>query len=139
MAQTGDPLGTGTGGSPLPDLKAEFNDLPHLRGSVSMARAASNDSANSQFFLVFLPTMKLDGRYTVFGRITSGIQFVDAIERGEPPVNPSKIIKAWIEADGPNASRVALVIPPPAPVLAPVTAPSSLKPVPVKKSRIKKR
>ena len=111
MAQTGDPKGTGEGGSPLPDLKAEFNDLPHLRGSVSMARTDTPDSANSQFFIVFLPTLKLDGKYTVFGRVLSGMQFVDLIARGEPPEAPSKIAKAYIEADGPNAPRTALVIP----------------------------
>ncbi len=111
MAQTGDPKGTGEGGSPLPDLKAEFNDLPHLRGTVSMARADSVDSANSQFFIVLLPVMRLDGKYTPFGRVTTGMEFVDAVARGEPPANPSKIIHAWIEADGPNAARVPLAVP----------------------------
>ncbi len=111
MAQTGDPKGTGEGGSPLPDLKAEFNDLPHLRGTVSMARAESVDSANSQFFIVLLPVMRLDGKYTPFGRVTGGMEFVDAIERGEPPANPSKIVHAWIEADGRNAPKVPLVVP----------------------------
>ena len=125
MAQTGDPDGNGQGGSDLPNLKADFNSLPHLRGSVSMARTAnSNDTANSQFFLLFLPTMNLDGKYTVFGRITSGMQFVDMIERGEPPASPSKIVRAWIEADGPNAARVPLVIPAPvAPAEAPAATP----------------
>jgi cyclophilin family peptidyl-prolyl cis-trans isomerase len=110
MAQTGDPKGTGEGGSPLPDLKAEFNDLPHLRGAVSMARTDNPDSANSQFFICFLPTMKLDNKYTVFGRVISGMPFVDLIELGEPPANPSRIAKAWIEADGPNAARQALPV-----------------------------
>ena len=108
MAQTGDPLGTGTGGSPLPDLQAEFNDLPHLRGALSMARAESPDSANSQFFIVFSPVLRLDGKYTVLGRLLSGMQFVDAINRGEPPATPSTIVKAWIEADGPDAARTPL-------------------------------
>jgi len=108
MAQTGDPLGTGTGGSPLPDLQAEFNDLPHLRGALSMARAESPDSANSQFFIVFSPVLRLDGKYTVLGRLVSGMQFVDAINRGEPPATPSTIVKAWIEADGPDAARTPL-------------------------------
>jgi cyclophilin family peptidyl-prolyl cis-trans isomerase len=108
MAQTGDPQGTGQGGSPLPDLKAEFNDLPHLRGTVSMARADAKDSANSQFFIVFMPSMRLDNNYTAFGRVVSGMQFVDAVERGEPPATPSKIVRAWIEADGRNAPRVQL-------------------------------
>src|SRR5215213_704134 len=67
MAQTGDPTGTGTGGSDLPDLKAEFNAFPHVRGTVSMARAASDDSANSQFFIVFYPRFTLDRKYTNFG------------------------------------------------------------------------
>jgi cyclophilin family peptidyl-prolyl cis-trans isomerase len=112
MAQTGDPKGTGEGGSPLPDLKAEFNDLPHLRGTVSMARTDKPDSANSQFFIVFSPSLKLDGKYTVFGRVLGGMQFVDAIERGEPPANPSTVVKAWIEADGPNAARQPLATAP---------------------------
>ena len=108
MAQTGDPKGTGEGGSALPDLKAEFNDMPHLRGTVSMARSESVDSANSQFFIVFLPVLRLDGKYTPFGRVVSGMQYVDLIERGEPPPTPAKVVKAWIEADGPNAPRVPL-------------------------------
>jgi peptidylprolyl isomerase len=108
MAQTGDPLGTGQGGSPLPDLKAEFNDLPHLRGALSMARADNPDSANSQFFIVFQPVLRLDNKYTVLGRLISGMNFVDAVERGEPPANPSKIVKAWIEADGPSAALIPL-------------------------------
>ena len=129
MAQTGDPKGTGEGGSSLPDLKAEFNQLPHLRGAVAMARAQSNDSANSQFFIVFQPVMRLDGRYTVIGRVQSGMQFVDAIERGEPPANPSKIVRAWIEADGANAAAVPLpaaVAPTPAP--EPTPAPAAVAP-----------
>ncbi len=123
MAQTGDPQGTGQGGSPLPDLKAEFNDLPHLRGTVSMARTDQPDTANSQFFIVFTPVLRLDNKYTVFGRVMSGMQYVDAIERGEPPLNPSKIVHAWIGADGPDAARVPL----PAAVLPtePVTTPQS--------------
>ncbi len=114
MAQTGDPQGNGQGGSPLPDLKAEFNELPHLRGTLSMARADSNDSANSQFFICFLPAMKLDNKYTVLGRVISGMEFVDAIERGEPPANPSRIVRAFIQSDGPNAARVPLVAAAPA-------------------------
>ncbi len=100
MAQTGDPTGTGQGGSPLPDLKAEFNPMPHLRGTLSMARAASDDSANSQFFLVFYPNFKLDKKYTNFGRVIGGMTAVDAIERGEPPANPTRILQASIAADG---------------------------------------
>lgn len=127
MAQTGDPKGTGEGGSPLPDLKAEFNDLPHLRGSVSMARADSPDSANSQFFICFLPVMKLDGKYTVFGRVTAGMTYVDKIERGEPPASPSKIVHAWMQGDGPNAPVVPL------PVVAAPPTPTPASPPPAGK------
>lgn len=116
MAQTGDPTGTGQGGSELPDLKAEFNRIPHLRGTVSMARTNDPDTANSQFFICFQPRFSLDNKYTVFGRVTSGMQFVDAIERGEPPLNPAKVIQASIAADN---------VPPPAfappPAEAPIT------------------
>jgi cyclophilin family peptidyl-prolyl cis-trans isomerase len=111
MAQTGDPKGDGSGGSPLPDLKAEFNDLPHVRGAISAARTSDPDTANSQFFICFAPVVRLDGKYTVFGRVIGGMQFVDAIERGEPPAAPSKIVRAWIEVDGPDAPRVALSVP----------------------------
>ncbi len=99
MAQTGDPTGTGTGGSSLPDLKAEFGKFPHVRGVLSMARAESEDSANSQFFIVFYPRFSLDGKYSAFGRVTSGMEYVDMIKRGEPPVNPSRILQASIAAD----------------------------------------
>jgi cyclophilin family peptidyl-prolyl cis-trans isomerase len=99
MAQTGDPTGTGQGNSDLPDLKAEFNPTPHLRGTVSMARTNEPDSANSQFFICFQPRFSLDKKYTVFGRVTSGMQYVDAIARGEPPATPDKIVKASIAAD----------------------------------------
>tara|TARA_R110000782_G_scaffold167129_3_gene259108 strand:+ start:25778 stop:26446 length:669 start_codon:yes stop_codon:yes gene_type:complete len=98
MAQGGDPKGDGTGGSDLPDLKAEFNDLPHVRGTVSMARAASEDSANSQFFIMLFPRMQLDHKYTVVGRVIEGMQYVDAIEKGEPPANPTAIVNAHMEA-----------------------------------------
>lgn len=94
MAQTGDPTGTGTGGSPLPDLKAEFNYMPHVRGTVSMARTDQPDTANSQFFIVFYPRFALDHRYTNFGRVIAGMDVVDAIQRGEPPANPTKIVQA---------------------------------------------
>jgi cyclophilin family peptidyl-prolyl cis-trans isomerase len=94
MAQTGDPTGTGAGGSQLPDLKAEFNQMPHVRGSVSMARTDQPDTANSQFFIVFLPRFALDRRYTNFGRVIAGMDTADAIVRGEPPANPTKIIQA---------------------------------------------
>jgi cyclophilin family peptidyl-prolyl cis-trans isomerase len=120
MAQTGDPKGTGQGGSDLPDLKAEFNRLPHLRGTVSMARTNEPDSANSQFFICFQPRFTLDNKYTVFGRVLSGMQFVDAIERGEPPATPSRIVQASIGAD--NVAPPAFAAPAPAiPSEAPVT------------------
>jgi cyclophilin family peptidyl-prolyl cis-trans isomerase len=106
MAQTGDPTGTGQGGSPLPDLKAEFNPMPHIRGTVSMARAQAEDSANSQFFIVFYPRFTLDRSYTNFGRVIAGMAAVDAIQRGEPPANPTTILQASIGADR---------VPPPAP------------------------
>ena len=131
MAQTGDPKGTGEGGSPLPDLKAEFNDMPHVRGVVSMARAASDDSANSQFFIVFLPVMRLDGKYTPVGRVTQGMNFVDAVARGEPPATPSTIVRAWIEADGANAARIPLpAVAAPAPAAVPAAAPVEPAPAP---------
>lgn len=99
MAQTGDPTGTGRGGSPLPDLEAEFNMMPHVRGSVSMARASDPNSANSQFFIVFYPRFSLDRNYTNFGRVIAGMEYVDAIARGEPPANPTRILQATIAAD----------------------------------------
>ena len=124
MAQGGDPKGDGTGGSKLPDMAAEFNYLPHVRGAVSAARAESENSANSQFFIIFQPRLALDKKYTVFGRVIEGMQFVDEVHRGEPPANPSRILHAWIAADNPPA----YVAPPPevAPTLgAPVTLPGT--------------
>jgi len=100
MAQTGDPTGTGRGGSELPDLAAEFNAFPHVRGTVAMARAADENSANSQFFIVFYPRFSLDRRYTNLGRVIGGMDGVDAIARGEPPANPTRILQASIAADG---------------------------------------
>ncbi|MFN3388040.1 MAG: peptidylprolyl isomerase [Allosphingosinicella sp.] len=99
MAQGGDPTGDGTGGSELPDLKAEFNGLPHVRGAVAAARTEAPDTANSQFFIMFTPRFALDGKYTVFGRVVAGMNYVDAINRGEPPALPSKIVRASIGAD----------------------------------------
>jgi peptidylprolyl isomerase len=94
MAQGGDPTGVGTGGSDLPDLAAEFNALPHLRGSVAMARTQEPNSANSQFYIMLAPRFSLDRHYTVFGRVIAGMPFVDSIERGEPPANPTRIVRA---------------------------------------------
>ncbi len=96
MAQTGCPHGTGTGGSSYPNLKAEFNKEPHVRGTCSMARAASPDSANSQFFICFAKAGFLDGQYTVWGEVISGMETVDKIKRGEPVRDPDKILSAKI-------------------------------------------
>jgi len=98
MAQTGDPTGTGTGGSGQ-KLTAEFSAEPHTRGAVSMARAQSPDSADSQFFIVFDDATFLDRKYTVWGRVTEGMENVDEINRGEPPADPDKIVSAKIAAD----------------------------------------
>jgi peptidylprolyl isomerase len=94
MAQTGDPTGTGRGGSKLPDIKAEFNAEPHVRGTVSMARTPDPDSANSQFFICFDEAGFLDRQYTVWGEVESGMEHVDALPTGEPPREPGKIVKA---------------------------------------------
>ena len=110
MAQGGDPTGTGSGDSPLPNLQAEFNDLPHLRGVASMARAEDVNSGNSQFFIMLAPTFSLDHKYTGFGRVVAGMQFVDSIAPGEPPAQPTKIVRAWL--DGPAPAEVAAVPPP---------------------------
>lgn len=99
MAQGGDPTGTGQGGSALPDLAEEFNPMPHVRGTVSMARAAEEDSANSQFFIVFYPRFSLDKRYTNFGRVIENMAGVDTITRGEPPQNPTRILQASLASD----------------------------------------
>jgi cyclophilin family peptidyl-prolyl cis-trans isomerase len=91
MAQTGDPTGTGTGGSKLPDLKAEFNAEPHKRGTCSMARSSSPNSANSQFFICFGDASFLDRQYTVWGQVSEGMEVVDMIKRGEPVRDPDRI------------------------------------------------
>jgi peptidylprolyl isomerase len=117
MAQTGDPTGTGQGGSKLPDLVAEFNDIPHLRGTVSMARTDEPNTANSQFFIVFYPRFALDHKYTNFGRVIAGMDLADAITRGEPPKNPTRIVQASLASENKPAP------PPPAPVATgPITA-----------------
>ena len=98
MAQTGDPTGTGTGG--MGDtLPAEFSKEPHVRGVVSMARTQDPNSARSQFFIVFKDSNFLDGQYTVWGKVTSGMDCVDKIKRGEPPANPDKMIRVRVAAD----------------------------------------
>jgi peptidylprolyl isomerase len=96
MAQGGDPTGTGEGGSPLPDLKAEFTSVPFLRGTVGAARTEQPDTANSQFFIMFVPNPSIDGEYTVLGRVVKGMDAVDRIMPGEPPPEPTKIVKAYL-------------------------------------------
>jgi peptidylprolyl isomerase len=112
MAQTGDPTGTGTGGSELPDLKAEFNDMTHKRGVLSMARASDPNSANSQFFIVLEDSTYLDRQYTAFGRVVSGMEFVDKIKKGDGTRNgmvnsPDKIVKLTVAADEEKTKSVA--------------------------------
>ena len=94
MAQGGDPTGTGMGGSKHPDLKAEFSSAPHKRGVASMARSQNPNSANSQFFICLADSNFLDRQYTVWGEVTSGMEHVDALPKGEPPRAPGKIVKA---------------------------------------------
>ena len=120
MAQGGDPKGTGEGGSTLPNVPAEFNDLPHVRGAVAAARASDENSANSQFYIMFQPMLKLDNHYTVFGRVVQGMPYVDAIQRGEPPANPTRIVRAILASD-PAANT-------PPPPLPPVAASSAVLP-----------
>jgi peptidylprolyl isomerase len=97
MAQGGDPKGTGEGGSELPDLKQEFTPLPFMRGSLGAARSdQSEDTANSQFFIMYGPNATLDRHYTIFGRVIQGMDAVDKIAPGEPPAEPTKIIHAKI-------------------------------------------
>lgn len=99
MAQTGCPQGTGTGGSDKPDLKAEFSNTPHVRGTCSMARSQSPDSANSQFFICFGDTAFLNGQYTVWGQVIDGMDNVDKIKRGEPVADPDTIVSFKVAAD----------------------------------------
>ena len=123
MAQTGDPTATGQGGSQLPDLKAEFNPTPHLRGTLSMARTENEDSANSQFFIMLQPRFSLDRRYTAFGRVISGMQYVDAIHKGEPPAVMSRMVQVSVAADNkPMPPASMLTDPAPAAPAAPITA-----------------
>ena len=96
MAQTGDPTGTGMGGSKYPNLKQEFSAEPHVRGTTSMARAQNPDSANSQFFICFDDARFLDNQYTVWGEVIEGMENVDALPKGEPPREPGKIVKATV-------------------------------------------
>jgi peptidylprolyl isomerase len=109
MAQTGDPTGTGMGGSDLPDLPAEFSDYAYKRGTVGMARTSSPDSANSQFFICFTDDgcSFLTGQYTVVGQVVSGMEQVDRIAQGEPPANPDKIVKMTVGAPMAQAEPAA--------------------------------
>ena len=97
MAQTGDPTGTGMGGSDYPDLRAEFSGEPFRRGTLGMARSQHPDSANSQFFICFQDASWLNGQYTVFGEVVEGMEHIDAITRGEPPVEPDQIISLTLD------------------------------------------
>ena len=103
MAQTGDPTGTGMGGSKLPNLKAEFNRSAKFeRGTLGMARSANPNSANSQFFICFDRADWLDGQYTVFGKVTEGMDLIDQIAKGEPPAKPDKMVKVYVAGDQPG-------------------------------------
>ena len=100
MSQTGDGKNfNGTGGSKYPNLAAEFSNVPFKRGIVGMARAASNDSANSQFFIMFAEGASLNGKYTVIGEVVSGMDVVDKIKRGEPVADPDKMVKVQVASD----------------------------------------
>jgi len=92
ITQTGDPTGTGMGGSDLPDIRAEFSDEPFVRGTLGMARSQHPDSANSQFFICFEESSFLNGQYTVFGKVVEGMEYIDKVMRGEPPDYPDKIV-----------------------------------------------
>ncbi|MFI4948472.1 MAG: peptidylprolyl isomerase [Alphaproteobacteria bacterium] len=109
MAQTGDPTGTGMGGSGH-KLRAEFSDEKHVRGTVSMARASDPNSADSQFFIMFAPAPALDGKYTIWGEVVSGMEYIDKIKKGDPAnngsvTNPDKIIKMQVAADADKAEK----------------------------------
>lgn len=109
MAQTGSPRGDGIGGSSKPDLKAEFNEMSHVRGVVSMARTNMPDTANAQFFIVLKSSSFLDGQYTAFGQVIDGMQYVDSIKKGDPRDNgsvtdPDKIVKMTVVADEEKAA-----------------------------------
>jgi len=156
MAQGGDPKGDGTGSSDLPNLKSEFNYLPHVRGTVSMARASDENSANSQFFIMKMPRHSLDGKYTVIGRVLDGMEWVDAIPEGEGEDgavtgNRVRILHAYIAADNPPpyqsapppaalpAGEAAVSLPGSAPAAAapPPVAPAAAKPAPAKPAAAK--
>ena len=115
MAQGGDPNGTGSGGSTLPNITAEFSGLPHMRGVMAMARTADDlNGGNSQFFIMLSAGMALDKKYTIFGRVISGMQFVDGIAPGEPPEAPTRMVRVWIDGPlpAPPAAAAAEASPP---------------------------
>ncbi len=118
MAQTGDPTGTGTGGSKYPDLPSEFTKTNFGRGTLGMARAASPHSANSQFFICFEDCGFLNGQYTVFGEVKEGMEFIDKVAKGEPPASPDKIVKMQVQADANKPAEAAA----PAPAATPAAA-----------------
>jgi len=99
MAQTGDPTGTGRGGSDKPDLPAEFSREPFQRGTLGMARTADPNSANSQFFINYVATPHLDGQYTIVGQVVEGMEHIDQLAKGEPPRNPDKIVEMRVESE----------------------------------------
>ena len=107
MAQGGDPEGTGAGGSKLPDVPAEFNALPHMRGAMAMARSENPDSANSQFYIMLSADLSIDRKYTVIGRVVSGMDAVDRIAVGEPPASPTTIVRAWLDGPLPAPAQTA--------------------------------
>ena len=127
MAQGGDPKGTGEGGSTLPDVPAEFNQLPHVRGVASMARAEDLNSANSQFFIMLAPRFVLDNKYSGFGRVIEGMAFVDRIAVGEPPAEPTRIVRATIGGPlpAPPVVATAAVAPGGPEAAAPAAAPEA--------------
>lgn len=100
MAQTGDPTGTGTGGSKYSDVPAEFSTTPFERGTIGAARTSDPNSANSQFFITFTRTPHLNGQYTVWGKVVEGMTHIDQVAKGEPPANPDKIIRMYMEGQG---------------------------------------
>ncbi len=122
MAQSGDPKGSGAGGSELPDLKAEFTTIPYMRGIVAAARTDEPNSANSQFFIMFSPNVSLWGKYTVFGRVIQGMDAVDRIAEGEPPASPTKIVRASL---GDGIAAQAPVVQAPAVQAPPVEVPAT--------------
>ena len=111
MAQGGDPKGVGSGGSDLPNITAEFSGLPHMRGVMAMARTPDDlNGGNSQFFIMLSAGMSLDKKYTIFGRVISGMQFVDGIAPGEPPEAPTKMVRVWIDGPVPAPPAQAAAI-----------------------------